>query len=215
MLKDVMLTIVFPLARHIWDVAAFGEPRPQWRHRHDQLRSSSTQSSHRRRRNAAMTTTTPLPPPNGRQQVGSTGRRHRPGHGDEPDGDGGGGGARAAAVQLQAAQEDDEGEEGEDGFEMVEAPDERSHSLHANAAASAPTLCREPSWGRYGWEGDGKGAEGEGDGDDGNGDDEVGLQPLSSPALLVLLLVLKSFLKHLSSLRRGTNFCDVWHEVTM
>lgn len=101
---------------------------------------------------------------------------------------------------------------------MVEAPDEAGHSPHADPAASTPTLSREPSGGRGGEE---REMEGEGtadsddddDDDDDNSDGEVESQQLSSPALLALLLVLKSFLKHLSSLRRGDKFCDVWHEV--
>lgn len=99
---------------------------------------------------------------------------------------------------------------------MIEAPDEAGHSPHADATAAAPALSREPSGGRGGGEGvrEAEGTEnGDDDDDDDNSDDEVGLQQLSSPALLALLLVLKSFLKHLSSLRRGEQFCDVWREV--
>lgn len=213
MLQDVMLTVIFPLARHTWDVAAFGRTPPQrWNHHDQPSSSSSTQPLHRRGQDAAASP----PPQSGRQGVASTGRRHRAEHGDG----GGGGGGATAAVPLEAAHEVEEGEEeeGEDGFEMVEAPNERGHSPQANAAASGPTLCREPSGTSGGGEeeGEGEGAENNDDGDDDSSSDgEVGLQQLSSPALLVLLLVLKTFLKHLSSLRRGGGFCDVWHEVSV
>lgn len=190
-LQDVMLTIVFPLARHTWDKAAFGEePMMKRRNHQDHPSSSSTRSA---------ATATPPPPQNG---------RHRAERGS-------GGGYPSAAAQPEAAQE---APEAEDGFEMVEAPDESGHP-HAGAAASAPTLSREPSGGRDGGDGNGEGAgtkdsdDDNIDGDNSDGEAEVGLQQLSSPALLALLLVLKSFLKHLSSLRRGEKFCDVWHEV--
>lgn len=126
------------------------------------------------------------------------------------------GDAAATAAQVEAAQE-------EDGFEMVEAPDDEGDHSRCGAdmalSASTSTLRHQSRAVR-----ERGGLEGEEDGDDdndnGNGNendgddgDEGGLQQLSSPALLALLLVLKSFLKHLSALRRGSQFYEVWRQV--
>ncbi|CBN75009.1 expressed unknown protein [Ectocarpus siliculosus] len=108
---------------------------------------------------------------------------------------------------------------------MVEAPDEGGHTTppaHGGGAAGSssapPELYRESSGGRGRGRGGGGGGESSAcgsdddndEGDDGDGD--VGSRPVSSPALLALLLMLKSFLKHLSALRRGDRFCEVWRQ---
>lgn len=116
-------------------------------------------------------------------------------------------------AQKEAAQEEEE-----DDFEMVEAPnDGGGHSFISadDVAFSASSTPHGESRGGH----EQGGVEGKEDGDDGDddsnddNDDEVGLQQLSSPALLALLLLLKSFLKHLSALRQGSQFCEVWRQV--
>ena len=95
---------------------------------------------------------------------------------------------------------------------MVEVPDSGIHLPTAVATVSAPVLHRESSGGRRGGADD-QGEEDDSDGD-GADDGEGESQQMSGQALLALLLVLKSFLKHLSSLRGGGRFVEVWRQVS-
>lgn len=185
-LQEVMLSIVFPLARQVWATALRGDsPQDQKR------RNPHDQPSQRRNLRVASTPPPPPPPRDGRVEDAAT------------------------ALQTEGARPEEDGDDQEeDGFEMVEAPDSGVHPPAALAAASAPPLHREPSGGGQGGAG-GESEEGDGDGDnDGDEGGEAGSRLPSSQALLALLLVLKSFLKHLSSLRGGGRFVEVWRQVS-
>lgn len=200
-LQDAMLSVVLPLARHAWrrvarDTAARGGTSLRRKQQQQPLPPQSPPLDHHNRH---------LPPPPPSQgKIESADQWHR------------GSDVSGTAAVSEAAQEDD-------GFEMVEAPDEGGHTpptAHGGGAAhssSAPSeLYRESSGGR-GRGGGGGGGEssacGRDDDDDEDGGDDVGSRQVSSPALLALLLMLKSFLKNLSALRRGDRFCEVWHQV--
>ncbi|CAM9747457.1 unnamed protein product, partial [Hapterophycus canaliculatus] len=192
-LQDVMLSMVLPVARQVWrqearSTAAWGS-RTRRQQRQQRRQCSGDESSSR----------------NG-SGVGGSGIG-----GSGPGGDGG------SSASAEAARREEEGEE--DDFEMVEVPDESGRSPESAGAAGAetPALRRQSSGRRArgdsqeGFDDDGPDGE-DGGGGGGPGGGDVGLQQLSSPALLALLLVLKSFLKHLSFLRRGTEFCEVWRQ---
>ncbi|CAN0441007.1 unnamed protein product, partial [Laminaria digitata] len=217
-LQEVMLSIVFPLGRHVWlreIQAVAGGPRQQRRHQpHGSNSNSSNNSSSISRKNSSQ--------------------------GGAGEGGGGGGGSGGGAGEERQASPSEE-----DGFELVEAPDDgpspgsaaSDTPVPAAAAVTAAAggggaavvgrgrgrgvasppavLRREPSSERGGWE-DGGGAGGRGGGRARAGvgagagaAGKVGVQ-VSSPGLLALLLVLKSFLKHLSALRRAGGFEEVW-----
>lgn len=118
----------------------------------------------------------------------------------------------------------------DDGFEMVEAPplptvDHMNTAKHGTARntrgirefegeACASPRADETCGGVEGRERDGAGGRGGGAGGGGRRSGAAGVQ-LSSPGLLALLLMSKSFLKHLSSLRRAANFGELWRQVRL
>ena len=132
----------------------------------------------------------------------------------------------SAGLSLDAA------ETTEEGFELIEAPtvglsadrasSSRSASNEAPVAASGGVVRGEGAFGvpRRQFSKDENSSEDAGtlDSEEGgsaspSGDGEDGDVQLSSPALLALLLVFKSFLTHLPSLRCAADFYEVWRQV--
>lgn len=107
-------------------------------------------------------------------------------------------------ASLQSS-EGDPAETTADGFELVEVPQDGSSP--GREVRRSATRDLDPSSGRGSKRSDDSRRRRR------RNDDDVGEQ-LSSPALLALLMVLKSFLKHLSSLRQAGDFYEVWCRVS-
>lgn len=271
-LQDVMLSIVLPLATHVW--IREGEEEAWGLQRQHQQRNQRQRQGHNNRGlleparggpSAAVATTcdghnpansnalkcsrTGLrgrtgsnggsrPPTPGRDESTAGGygrefsRSNRDGH---VDGDGGGGGhlvqeetlsrtsSRSVATLLPAvALPSPTSSPQEDGFEMVEAPPpavaEAVKRRPGKSSSNNHSGVRRVEWeSSMAYAGDGSGGAGGGGGGGRRGVAAVGAGgtvALSSPGLLALLLLSKSFLKHLSSLRRATNFGGLWRQVS-